>query len=160
MAAWVNPSGGSEVYSGHTASGNEVIFIATSAGSTATIRLPFRVLVLRAHARHAENSPPSKASTAATSKVLGDQTPPGPSNGGGGAVDMAGNPADTTETAPDAVSTATNARTLDQPGEPGVTTGKPAAFQAAIPPPMCAAWRCPAARRCSAAVNDRLPLPQ
>ena len=53
-----------------------------------------------------------------------------------------------------------NARTLDQPGEPGVITGRPAAFQAPNPPPMCAAWRCPAARRRSAAVNDRLPLPQ
>jgi hypothetical protein len=57
-------------------------------------------------------------------------------------------------------SNAANARTLDQRGEPGVITGKPAVFQAAIPPPMCAAWRCPAATRFSAAVNDRLPLPQ
>ena len=41
-----------------------------------------------------------------------------------------------------------------------VTTGRPAAFHAAMPPPMCAACCWPAPNRRSAAVRDRLPLPQ
>ncbi len=39
-------------------------------------------------------------STIFTSNVSGDQTPPGPSNSGGGAVSIAGNPCDVAGTAP------------------------------------------------------------
>jgi hypothetical protein len=47
-----------------------------------------------------------QSAIAATSNVSGDQTPPGPSKSGGGAVSRPGNPGDATETIPVAEATA------------------------------------------------------